>query len=274
LNLWRLTNLLEILRLYAESYCKFTHHLGQLGITLSFPNVSKDEMDGLVGVLVSHLDAIRTECEKLGLEATADCIGNTLATWNNYHDYKNLMHDCPRISLCLENELKRRVCFILPRESQVLYETPAKKWQKTLAAFPEAKDDIEEMSRCLAFGRHAAAVFHALLVVEHGIIDLGKFIDVADPKTGWDATYKKLKELLKLGHNGIPDKFKPYFAFLEAINASLESMKVAWRNKISHADKRLTVLTSDFSERVTEEIIIASRSFMRLLATEGPRKQI
>jgi hypothetical protein len=45
----------------------------------------------------------------------------------------------------------------------------------------------------------------------------------------------------------------------------------AWHNKISHAQNKLVLMTADFSPDVAEEIRIASRSFMRRLATDLPK---
>jgi len=52
----------------------------------------------------------------------------------------------------------------------------------------------------------------------------------------------------------------------------VEALKSAWRNKIDHAQGRLILMAVDFTPDIAEEIIIASRSFMRRLATEMPKK--
>jgi hypothetical protein len=54
------------------------------------------------------------------------------------------------------------------------------------------------------------------------------------------------------------------------MHGATEALKSAWRNKISHAQGSLTLMTEDFSPDIAEEIMIASRSFMRRLATEMP----
>ncbi len=48
-------------------------------------------------------------------------------------------------------------------------------------------------------------------------------------------------------------------------------MKMVWRNKISHAAGNLTVLKSEFVPDVAEEIMNATRVFMRRLATDLPK---
>jgi hypothetical protein len=47
-------------------------------------------------------------------------------------------------------------------------------------------------------------------------------------------------------------------------------MKLAWRNKVNHATGRPIVM-SEFMPEVAEEIIMASRGFMRRLAEGLPR---
>jgi hypothetical protein len=113
-------------------------------------------------------------------------------------------------------------------------------------------------------------VFHSLLVVECGVIHLGTYLEVTDPKRGWDATCKKLDSLVDGGRNKLPQKFARHFEFLEQTNQCVQTMKHAWRNKVNHVDGKLVVLKPDFAPDVAEEIMVASRGFMRRLATELP----
>lgn len=268
---WRFVNLLEILRLYAESYCRLTARLGMAGIQLTIHGDGAEFLGEIQSELLKHLGEMQPECEKIGLEATADLIGATLDRWNIYKDRRLLSRHCSDIVVCLESELRRRVCFVLPRSAEKIYKNPTQDWEEILAVFPDARGDIEEMNCCLVFGRHAAAIFHVLLAVEHGIIDLGEFIGVEDPKAGWDATCRLLEKILQAGRSCASEKLKEQFAFLELVNKDMQSMKLAWRNKVNHAAGKLVVMTSDFQPRVAEKIILACQGFMLLLATEGPR---
>jgi len=45
-------------------------------------------------------------------------------------------------------------------------------------------------------------------------------------------------------------------------------MQNAWRHKISHAANRLVLETGEFQPYVAEDILVATRAFMRTLATE------
>jgi hypothetical protein len=115
-------------------------------------------------------------------------------------------------------------------------------------------------------------VFHSVNAIEVGLIDLGCFIGCNDPKSGWTAVTKNLETLvLRTNYNNLEPKYRTHFSFLEQINGTAAALKNSWRNKISHTQGRLTLMTSEFTPDVAEEIIMASRSFMRRLATELPQ---
>jgi hypothetical protein len=61
-----------------------------------------------------------------------------------------------------------------------------------------------------------------------------------------------------------------HFAFFEQVYGTIEALKNAWRNKVSHAQGKLTLLTGNFTPDIAEEILFATRAFMRRLATDCP----
>jgi hypothetical protein len=67
-----------------------------------------------------------------------------------------------------------------------------------------------------------------------------------DPKPGWGATTNGLSAIIKKGHEAKPPFEREHFGFLEQMFETVEGLKYAWRNKISHAHGKLTLLTSDF----------------------------
>lgn len=143
--------------------------------------------------------------------------------------------------------------------------------EEAVKRFPEIVGNVEEMSKCFALSRYAASVFHALRAVEGGLIHLGVFLKVPDPKSGWTAVTSRLSTVVvKTNYKALPRNFKKCYPFLEQMHGVTEALKSAWRNKISHVQGSLTLMTEDFSPDIAEEIMIASRSFMRRLATEMP----
>lgn len=265
----RLTTLLSIMRMYAELYCHLSNLLGASGIQLTIPNDPPKMTDSVAVTLVDRATKMLEHCERNGLTASADSMARMVQIWHEHHDKRKLAFDAMSVATTLQDELARRIVLVIPSSSQLLYSEPTYQWEEVLAKFPQAQDDVVGMNHCRALGQNAGAIFHAMLAVEVGVIALGKLLGVKDHRPGWDATYKTLKNILANGHKRCPRKLKPHFQTIELIGQSLESMKMAWRNKISHADKKLVILTSDFSEQVAEEIITASRGFMRTLATSG-----
>lgn len=171
----------------------------------------------------------------------------------------------------IQDELKTRFFLYVPNDKAELYLAPAVGWEEIISRFPTTQPDIEEMSRCLALSRYPAAVFHSVNVIEHGLIALGTFLRVRDPKSGWTAVSGELEKVVtKTKYTDLPPEFQKAFNFLEQTHGTVMALKGAWRNKISHAQGRLVILSLDFSPEICEEIIIASRSFMRRLATEMP----
>jgi hypothetical protein len=140
--------------------------------------------------------------------------------------------------------------------------------------FPKIGDDIEEASKCYALSRYSAAVFHSVQIIEIGLIELGSFLNVKDPNSGWTAVSAALKKVIEKSHKDRTEFERQYFKSLEQIQGTVEGLKNAWRNKISHAHGRLVVMTAEFSPEVAEEILLASRSFMRRLAEDLPTRPV
>jgi hypothetical protein len=104
------------------------------------------------------------------------------------------------------------------------------------------------------------------MVAEHGLVYLGKILGVTDPKEGWDASSRKLANIVQAGHPKNSTGLD--FNFLEQTNACVQVMKHAWRNKVNHATGKPIIMCGGFAPYVAEEIISATRGFLRSL-TEG-----
>lgn len=174
------------------------------------------------------------------------------------------------VQATIEGELSTKLFFRLQHERSEFFKRPTKGWKKILERFPKASTDVEEMHKCFALSRYAAAVFHSVQSIELSLLELGKFLNVEDPKSGWTAVSNKLDKLMKGKFDELSEYHQKHFAFIEQMQATVIALQRAWRNKISHAQGKLVLMTSEFSPDVAEEIIMATRAFMRRLATELP----
>ena len=98
----------------------------------------------------------------------------------------------------------------------------------------------------------------------------GKLIGVNDPHSGWTAVSNALDEIIAKKHQDRTAFERDNFKFLEQVQGTVAGLKNAWRNKISHAQGKLVLMTKDFSPEVAEEILFATRAFMRRLAIDAP----
>jgi hypothetical protein len=261
-------SLLDPLELLASDFCRLGQNLSLMYVALMRDEIwGTDPGEHSMDFWPTH-EATLSQCEKycraLGLDISAknaaDLLQRVQARDLKKHDALNLLQT-------IERELTGRVFLSVPYDRCKAFSKPLEGWQHLLDVFPDAQEDIEEMNKCYALSRYTAAVFHSLLVVEHGLIRLGHYIGVTDPKLGWDATYKRLSWLLNNRASVPPDLD---FNFLEQTKARLDSMKLAWRNKVNHAAGKLQIEKTGFTDFAAEEVIIACRSFMRHLAEGLP----
>jgi hypothetical protein len=160
---------------------------------------------------------------------------------------------------------------LLPREIEY-FDNYTRGWEAALARF-NIGGDVEEASKCFALSRYAASVFHSVQIVEAGLIELGTFIKVTDPKSGWSAVSKALDAIIGKPHKDRSRFERKNFEFLEQVQGTVQGLKNAWRNKISHAQGRMILMTTDFSPEIAEEILFATRAFIRRLAEGIPAKK-
>jgi hypothetical protein len=215
-----------------------------------------------------HIQGIFTRLELTAAVATLRkmraCLADPAGTYGKFFAFGE------ELSSRMKDEMQLRSLFALTMKEAGYYNRPLEGWEETIARFPGATSDIEEAHKCFALGRYTASVFHSLQIVETGIIALGAMLVTPDPLKGWSATTGRLKKILAAKY---PDRTafqRANGAFLEQIDATTEALKTAWRNKVSHAEGKLLLLSGDFTPAIAEEILYASRSFMRRLAADMP----
>ena len=278
----QLVSLMEILRILAQEFVQKTFHLGVSIDQLMRPNAPSIWSDTEHRASLSQsLDDLGRVCEQAELPVTKikieyltksirmfdDPLGKTIA---DKMPNQMVAHNLHEIRDRLIDELSTKLFLYVPHSRKQLWDNPRDKWESVIERFPDTVLEIEESARCFALSRYAASVFHCIQVVEFGLIELGKFISVSDPKSGWTAVSKRLEQIMKTEHDKLREPERKHFPFLEQINGTVLGLKNAWRNKISHAQGRLVLMTADFSPDVAEEIRMATRAFMRRLAEDLP----
>lgn len=173
----------------------------------------------------------------------------------------------------IEDDLHSIVFVNLSPQESALYEKPDKEWQTVISRFYKLRHDIEECSKCFALARYGAAVFHAMLVAEFGVIQVADLFGVAGDKPGWGA----LDRLQRINDKKWADKTaleQQHSKFLENLLPLAFAMKESWRHKMDHVANKIEWMDTDFSPTVANDIISATRGFMRRLATDLPKQGV
>jgi hypothetical protein len=268
----KVVSLLEILRAYVHLFCRSSW--GLAGIASGMGEAGIELKDSVL--LSAELRDLGQQCEFFDLPVTEDKIadlsemlgmGEIWPVWPASVWASHLNELRSR----LESELSHRLFLHMRSDRAKYFDEPRAGWESILEGFPECIVDVEEMRRCFALSRYPACVFHSLQVLELGVVRLGEFMGCADHKKGWDATSNELKKIAKKAYSEKDNWEKRHFQFLEQMDGAVEALKTAWRNKISHAAERLHLIPGGaFAPDIAEEIMAATRAFMRRLATEMP----
>lgn len=197
--------------------------------------------------------------------------GHVVRGLESLHSRESIPTFCMLARQSLMHELEARVFLPVQPEYARYYREPLRDWEEVVDRFPQAISDVEEASKCYALGRYAASVYHLMQTLEHGLLALGVFMQVNDPKSGFTAVSNALQRVIDKKYQDRTDFERQHFAFFEQINGSVQAMKTAWRNKIDHAQSVPVLLSSDFTPAIAMEIHMATRGFMRRLATDLPR---
>jgi hypothetical protein len=265
-KLWSLWDIMKPFD--AALFMRFMESVGMTRTLEALPSLLKravslnDVSDGWVTDWLILMDLYEQPCVELDLAASAATIRKLRAALKKPNPLSTDVNPLTiELGGRLYDEMGGRHFWALTISETAYYRNPHKGWEEAIAKFPASITDVEEASKCFALSRYAAAVFHSLQIVEIGLIDLGRVIVATDPQTGWNATTNRLNKILATKYPDRTPFQQQHSQFLEQISATIEALKSAWRNKISHAHDKLVLLTSDFTPEVAEEILLASRSF-------------
>jgi hypothetical protein len=166
----------------------------------------------------------------------------------------------------IKDELELRLVLCLDADKSDLYAPKAPLFGPDVATkYQSAAYEIDEAAKCLALGRYTATVFHLMRAMEVALKAVAKCLNIPDPVKSADRNWGKILE--KVGdeidnrNKGNPAWADPKDrAFFEDARASLDVIRVAWRNATMHVENKYT-------EDEADHIYRAVRTFMRKLAS-------
>jgi hypothetical protein len=267
-----LVTLLEMLQFYASVFVDVANLLREMEALASIlsgqsENVSKEDTYRVKNCALF----LKRICDTHGWTLTSKKCDRILAHVAHNdpitHDY---LHPALRdLRERVEDELGDQYFLHLKSTDAAMFEDPLLKWESVVSRFPLVRNNIEESSKCFALERYGAAVFHILLVAEYGVIEVSRLLGVEGDKPGW-SSLGRLSKLISIEYLKRDPLAQKHSMLLESVVPLAFVVKDSWRHKLTHVDNQLIWQDTDFSPAVAEEIITATRGFMRKLASELP----
>jgi hypothetical protein len=163
----------------------------------------------------------------------------------------------------LVDELKAIQFFVLDPDRAKYFESPTPLLgQAVEEKLPSSiRLEIEDAGRCLALGLGTAAVFHLMRILEFGLKELAKMLDIAYAP-GWEPYIDQIKARIKTRDQQEGVGWKIDKAFLSRLLGDFQVYKEAWRNPTMHGER--------YSIADAENALRAVRSFLQRLAPHLP----
>jgi len=230
-------------------------------LTLLSPSLSASG----IKVMVDQLQKVREQCSDLGLTVSVANFDRTLKQIGYMREGDGAaLTEIARLVqasfVTIHDELNSYE-FLALAPADARYWSDSLFNSATVEYFSEAKFDMTEAGKCLALERSTACVFHLMRVLEYGLQEISCVLGMTDPRPNWDPVIRKIDFELKAKYE---DRvFKGATDFLANVSAHLQAVKVAWRNRAMHIEKKHTM-------EEAREIYNATRAFMRYLAENLP----
>ncbi|MDA9420617.1 hypothetical protein [Bradyrhizobium sp. CCBAU 53380] len=216
-------------------------------------------------------DILRTVIERISSRMTFPSVTaqakRVLDALHAGHGPKEISRLVDDLKTRLRDELEAaEFYYVSPSRSRYYRDAATLMGQDVNSCFPNAVDDIEDASKCLALGQGTAAVLHAMRIMECGLKAVGAALGVAHSPS-WDACLRKISAELDKPHKTKSRKWKRDEAFYRDLSGDLLTVKQAWRNPTMHVERR-------YSADEAEQILSAATRFMQRLAAHFNEKQM
>lgn len=221
---------------------------------------------GSWALIAGELGMLERACEPLGLTSTLAQIARVKPIFlqgSPSIPLDDFGREVIEVQIRLNDELKARTLFLLTVEGAGYFAdhhfSPS-----IIERFPDASFDIDEAGKCYALERSTACVFHLMRVTELGLQEIARLLGMTDFQPTWEPIIRKIDNELKAKYED--RKFKGSSELLANISTHVHAVKMAWRNRTMHVDKKHTM-------EEAREIYHATCGLMRYIAENLPAKQ-
>lgn len=227
----------------------------------------RSDLTGAMEEIKLVLAPLRQVCLELGLKTSAIRIERMLSIPTLVPSVGRLSEELRHLNLALHDDLASHVFYLVQDSSFI--SSPMELWGEAGAKL-RLTLDIEEASKCFAFGRYTACVFHLMRVVEGGVIALGKLIDPNDYKPQFSSVLKKIERQLGMKWQDWPETARPYKPLFEETLPHLFAIKKSWRDQVDHFNERLALSGFMQDRESVLGVYNSTAALMRILAEKLP----
>ena len=263
----RLINLLDMLEYYGFPLAPLLAQISELEQLLKPVRSAGMVGPGAEIALRDTLGGVAYQCGRLGLKAGQINAEELLAKLAAGSPPAAIGAHLGLLSQSIKKELTIASFIHLSELEAELYRSPFGKMPKTFTAFPSAKTDIGDASRCYALGLGNACVFHCMGILQHGLHALAGELNVEFPWSiqleNWQTIIEKIegaiREVQKAERSDSKDKDLTFYSELAV---QFRYFKDAWRNHVCHQREKYdihqaqSILThvGDFMERLSSRL--------------------
>ncbi len=231
---------------------------------------------GIRETLEATLDHAEKQFQEFELEAPLDRLRHVRVQLTGDFSFGSLATELRVLNQSAEDQMARRHWVYVPLTKSKFILDISDIFPLELAIiFPEARNDIREACYSYALDRNTACVFHSMRILQCGLYDLAKQVDVPFQENieleNWkniiDQIESKSRELEKLKRGKEKDEKLSYFSNMAV---QFRYFKDAWRNHVAH-------FREIYEADQAHSILIHVRDFMQQLAAPRiaeVRKQI
>jgi len=199
------------------------------------------------------------ECERLNLNVSARMVSRAIEKLSTVtlHQFGDL---CEDLHECLIAELQPIIFLCINPQDRELFSADNLFGDKVTEAFPSAKNDIRDASRCLALDCWTATVMHSMRILEVGLKTMATQLGIPFNRDNWGDIIKKIETTIEENRKKGNKDWKTQDVFYSKAALQFRFFKVAWRDHTMHGN-------NTYDETDAETVYQHTKEFMSDLAT-------
>jgi hypothetical protein len=135
-------------------------------------------------------------------------------------------------------------------------------WEQVISGFPQTREDAQAAVDCYGLGHNTASVFHSMRVVEHGLREMAKAVNVTFDIQSWHTIIEAIEsEIRDIDRRWRQSTGKSeWMSFYSEAAKEFFYFKAGWRNYVSHGGE-------PYDEHQSLSVLEHVRTFMTHLGS-------